>query len=331
MPIEKFARNKVLRWRSILAGYLPTQELVDALDACARLSENPYPGVLGAYADEPINDLEGEMDLTLDFPYPNQTLEAATTWDTFFGIRSLIEGQLSVIFQSFRQIQESARAAYFQSHIAPQLAKAVVSSLTFVADDGGQALPLRATLLTPYRAGGRHSVSVRSTGDVGQLGMSRRALKGVRLSTQASSANDISVVVNSIQMRAATDHLVSTILDRKNEDLGIPWSFPAGTSVPVRLATPLTPEELRNPQREDQRAETNLLRHLNEKVEYYHKAICSTILRTCRNQPTTRIKRLEEAFLKSRQQIDSFLFTDRSFKCRPHTIQSQQEAYMPNR
>jgi len=273
MPIEKFDRNKVLRWRSILTQYLPAQELVDALDACARLSENPYPGVLGAYADEQINDLEGEMELTLDFPYPNQTIDATTTWSTFFGITALVDGQLSVIFPSFRQIQESARAAYFESHIAPQLARAVVSSLSFVADDGGQTLPLRATLLTPYRAGGRHSVSVRSTGDVAPLGIKRKDLKGIRLSTKASSANDISVIINTIQLRARTDHLVSTILDRQNEDLGIPWSYPTGTSVPVRLATPLTPEELRNPEREDQRAEINLLRHLNGNVEYYHKAI----------------------------------------------------------
>src|SRR5262249_43220050 len=52
MPIEKFDRDKVLRWRSILMRYLPSQGLVDALDACARLSESPYPGVVGAFADE---------------------------------------------------------------------------------------------------------------------------------------------------------------------------------------------------------------------------------------------------------------------------------------
>ena len=275
MPIEKFDSNKVLRWRSTLQEYLPTKALVDAIDSCARLAENPYPGIDSIYADETINGLEGDIEVTLDFPFPGQKLDGAS-WQTFFGFDYTGDSPLASIFETLKLVGEADRAAYFDAHVAPVLARAVVSALIFVADlgdSGRKDLQLQATLLTPYRAGGTHYVSVRAKGDVKSLNITRRALKGIWMSTEVKSANDVSLVVDAIELRATTDHLVSKIVSRQDENLGIPWKTPDGQSTPVMLGTPLSAGELVNPRQEDQRATNNLIRHLNENVEFYHKAI----------------------------------------------------------
>jgi hypothetical protein len=274
MPIEKFDANKVLRWRSSLQGYLPTKTLVDAIDSCARLAENPYPGINTAYADEIIDDLDGDMEVTLDFPFPGETLDGAT-WQTFFGFRYTGDSELASLFDTLKLVPMGARASYFNAHIAPVLARRVVSTLAFVADtdSGNKSLPLEATLLTPYSAGGSHYVSVRATGDVKSKGIVRRALKGIWMSSGVESANDVSLIVNSIEVRATTDHLTSKIVSRQDEDLGVPWTAPGGQRTLIRLATPLSAEELVNPEQEDQRSASSLIRHLNDNVEFYHKAI----------------------------------------------------------
>lgn len=275
MPISRFNADKVMRWRDSVQSYLPTRSLVDALDACARLQETPYPGPSGAYADEVVNDIDGELELTLDFPYPLQKLDGST-WQAFFGFTFFGISPLASLFEQLKLVPEDKRPAFFEANVAPVLAGAAVSSLTFTADlvpAGSRALPLEATLVTPYRAGGRHSVSVRSSGDIRGLAITRRQISGISLSTEVQSGSSLSAIINGIELRSATDHLNSKLVSRQNEDLGIPWQPAAGRSIPVRIATPLRPEELANPRVEDQRAENKLLRHLNEHVEFYHKAI----------------------------------------------------------
>jgi hypothetical protein len=277
MPLSRFDPQKAARWCDSLRPYLPSPSMLDGLDACSRLLEVDYPAL--TYADETVNDLDGEMQVTLDFPYPTQKPEDLT-WQRFFGFDYATNSSLATLFEALKSTPDAARAQYFGANVAPILARDIVASLRLSADTltrGSVSIPVKATLLTPYSAGRRHYVSLRATGDIKALGISRREIKGFWLSTIIKSDSRLCAIINSLELRYSTDHFRFKLLSRQNEDLGVQWDSAADTGKAILLSTPLQRDELVNPKLEDTRAQDKLIRHLNQHVEYYHKAIWWTM------------------------------------------------------
>ena len=96
--------------------------------------------------------------------------------------------------------------------------------------------------------------------------VARKNVHFVRISWDPSQfANDARVLIHSASMRYRTAHIHHTLFDESALDSGLADST-------VFIETPLDPYEHRNP-RQDREAQRRLLQHLNEHIEYYHKAI----------------------------------------------------------
>ena len=70
LQMSRFDRAKALRWRHTLQGVVPARDLRIGFDALERIDNN-YEGSdmpLGAYADEKLDYVEGE--LTVRFAWP---------------------------------------------------------------------------------------------------------------------------------------------------------------------------------------------------------------------------------------------------------------------
>lgn len=268
LPIAPFDADKALRWRTVLAQYLPSLELREALDACERLAEPVYPGPNTPSAEEALTTIRGEFELVLDFAFPTSKIDDEATWETFFGWEPASPTPLPSLFARLRRLDPDRRPDYFDDRVAPQLAEKLVESLTFSAERDGApavALPLRASLVTKYRAGKRHTIVVRQTGPLAPL--RRVDLTALTIKAADGLPDFCGAAVQKVAFRASTahrDHLVLGVADE---------TAMVGALDGARINTPPAAVELSNPQADDERARRRLMAHLNENVEYYHKAI----------------------------------------------------------
>ncbi|PPE74649.1 hypothetical protein C3942_07760 [Solimonas fluminis] len=283
LPMTIFDRDKALRWRSQIAEALRKPALGPALDACERLVESAKdPGIYppgGTYSSDPILGFEGEMSLLLSFPGPADALAG----DTYAA--DIEQAYAPYLWTSFAYIwrtlivivvDRNAREAVFQQKVAPYVAQRFVSRLKFVAklDDGKEVdLALEAALLSPYSAGGIHQVSIRQTADT-PLDIERRRIRSITVSSSEPAPPNANTLLKSIHVRYRTARLSHVLVKRDAEDNSI-RAKAAGAAGPdtAFLLTPTDAVENRDPKKEDIVAQSRLVRHLNEHIEYYHKSI----------------------------------------------------------
>ncbi|MFJ2549922.1 hypothetical protein ACIOVF_26130 [Pseudomonas sp. NPDC087612] len=266
-PLSLFTVEKALRWRGPLNQYLADEQRA-GLDACARLSSNAYPHS-AVYADEAIINFGLEVTITLDFPFPPGALEDTTTWQDYFGVKFPSSSPLPSLLASLKRTPAEKRATYYQDVIAPVLADKMVSALRVVCRvDGAEvALSLEPRLATRYTAGGKHKVVFAERGDTIDSVFSRRSLSAVRIYSDATIAEFNSVLVHDAECLPITAHLHSRLIAGATDRHSLQR---AGT---VDFTLGLRPHELIDQRLEDQQRSVRMLEHLNNNLEYYHKAI----------------------------------------------------------
>jgi hypothetical protein len=278
LPMSRFDAAKARRWREALARSLRDRTLLPAFDAVERRETN-YAGTdlpTGRFADESIRWLDGELRLRFKLVRPQDKLEQdvveasrrldTTLWSFYAPFLWL--GLSELESQYFLGRLQAERDRIFHAEIAPRIAEAFVNQLEFslVGSGGAQDIPLDATLVSEYRPGADLYVSLRPAGSLGSL-PPRAAVERVEIRTPTPLPPDSKATLVSGSMRYRTRHM-SHFLFR---DWRIENDLMPGDD--VQVPTDLDSEELRNPHDEDLRLEQQLLAHLNEHFEYYHKAI----------------------------------------------------------
>jgi len=271
--MASFDSAKALRWRRPLRAYLQDQSLFGGFDALDRIATN-YAGSdlpTGRYADETIEDLEGELRISFVIPRPQDKDDDDTfvydnwkPWTPF-----LWDHPLAIFNQYLLEARKAERDRIFRTQIAPRLADKFVRSLRFFYLDSGRGrteIKLDSTLVSDFAQDVPLLVTLRPATSV----LSPRARADVayfEIRSDVDLPPDSKAIVHSSRVRYRTAHLTHFLVN----DFWVKSELLAGT--PTVMATPMDRQELRNPREEDSELATRLLAHLNAHTELYHKAI----------------------------------------------------------
>jgi hypothetical protein len=153
--------------------------------------------------------------------------------------------------------------------VAPRIAEAFVQKMTFAYVVGGGEIPVRLdpTLVSKYAENVPLYVSLRRRAGSAMPNVRREDVQAFVLRATHPLPPYSRVLVHSGAARYRTAHLDYTLF----REPGISNDLVVGD--PVVVSTPLDKQELRNPRQEDLEAARKLITHLNEHLEYYHKAI----------------------------------------------------------
>lgn len=268
LPITAFDAPKVLRWRQAIETYLPSSYRA-GLEALAG------DGAAGSaiYADEALTGITIALDMDLDFPLPPTKIEDTTKWSDYFALGVTPASPLPALFNELRQLADSERAKFFEAKIAPVLAHKFVASLNVVGltTNGEIDLDMAPSLVSSYRAGATHKVTFAERGSVAPRAITRRSLSAVRIKTPVAIPEFDTVTVGASVVSLSTEHLSSHVSASAGDKGGLE------TSQMVEFVLPLRPDELADRKVVGDSAKARLLSHLNENVEFYHKAIWWTM------------------------------------------------------
>ncbi len=275
LQITPFDIEKCLRWRNTLEQYLVRPGLRKAFDAIERIqnekestSENYYDNIgfpRKNYAEQSINFLQGE--LYFEF--------------YFFNVKDSVDDVIINFFKIFRvdlnQFKDRKISDDELSQVVgPRTIEYLLDALV-IETDAGVDLKLDITLISPFRQNARLRVSLNPKS---AISIPRNKINGIKIRLDESklTSSDITdirqfkdkymkIKVRSGALRYRTNNFSGTLFNASIEnDL-----FVGNDS--VFIPTPLNNEELRNPRGEDVEAANNLLHHLNENLEYYHKCL----------------------------------------------------------
>lgn len=268
MPVTLFDAEKILRWRQSIETYLPSG-YKPALEALAGRGVLAAPAI---YANDPLIEIGGTIDLVLDFPLPPPKIDEKTTWDAYLP-RVVPASPLPGLFDALKQLAEPDRAQYFETKIAPALARKYVASLKAVGvtPAGEVDLGLAISLSSAYRAGEVHRIILSDRGAVVARGIKRADLTAIRIKTDINLPLFDTVLAAGGRFSLVTEHLASKASASAVDEA----SLQTGKS--LDFALPLTPEELADRKVADDALQARLIAHLNENVEFYHKAIWWTM------------------------------------------------------
>lgn len=278
LQMTPFDLDKCLRWRNSLEKHLFRPELRGAFEAVARIQnekesafENYYDSIgfpRKNYAEQAINSYAGELFMEFFFfnTKDNKIDEDIVSFFTFFGIS--LDG-----FRD-RKITDEELA----QHVGPRSIEYLLDAFT-VETNTGINLRLDLTLISTFRQNVQLRISLRQNANT-RTDISREQIGAINikldLSKLSSQAADnlkqfqnkyMKIRLNSGNLRYRTDNMAGTLFSGSiDNDI-----FAGGDG--AYLPTPLNREELRNPRGEDVSAANNLIHHLNENLEYYHKCL----------------------------------------------------------
>ncbi|MER6316733.1 DUF2272 domain-containing protein [Streptomyces sp. NPDC001581] len=270
--VSPFTLLRAYRWRESIRRGLRDQRYLQALrhlrDVATGFSQSDIPP--GRRSDHRVRHVSGSLFLTLgvERPKDKDTGEfddvAWTVLKQWLGVPALgIHGRLKALVEAQRDRQ-------FQQEYAPRIAAGWVDSLQLSA--GGQPLPADFTLATRYSFNGQVRVDFSVPVPAGQA-VTRELLSSLRL--KATSNLTPGSVANltrlSFEYQTDTFHRSATVTQGADDLVNVETGLvePAGATV----SAPPDPWERRDERMEMVRSAQELVRHLNEHVEHYHKAI----------------------------------------------------------
>ena len=269
--MSDFIDSKALRWRDAIEPFLLKPELAEGFDAMQRI-ESGYAGTdfpAGAYGDEPMRTVSGELTMRLSIARPRDPEEAESLDDYFNEVWSFFGPQLAKTLYNSHIRNQQDKDRRFQTELAPRIARSFIDSIkaTFKLANG---LPgpanLGVTMVGNYREGKAHLIRINPAAGMPQF--VRSLVKGLELSTDFELPAGSRAIVESAGLQYTADthseHLFQNsrlLSDLKPGD-------------PLFLNTSrLTAFERRNPRQEDLGRRRYLIKHLNENLEHYHRII----------------------------------------------------------
>lgn len=271
--LSAFDKPKVLRWKTILSRVLLSRRYRKGFDAIERIS-NRYVGSglpRGSYADQTVNWVSGDMRIRFEVVTPELKEDGSgpelSSWNP---LKNLIRSLNPVEF--FNDFLKDAKqiGKIFRRELGNKIAIKFTERIGVYAvlENGTEKdLNLEVNLITAYRDDVPLHASIRFNG--GPINVRRKDIRSIQLRVDRRDLlpSNSRVVVESINLRYATDYR-EDVLCRANRVLD---DLAKGDDVVVR--TPLNKGELRNPREEDREASENLIDHLNEHLERYHRMI----------------------------------------------------------
>lgn len=273
--MRPFTLERAYRWRETLESYLRDQRYAPALrymkDVLSAFVNSAIPP--GRRSDLPVRHVFGSIYLTLGVERPKDGAEGAFDEAAWARLSRFLGVPARGVFGRLKEIVEQQRDRVFQEQYAPRIAARWVDTLELEVD--GQALEADFTLATRYQFGGVARVDFTAPIPDGQT-VTRETLRSVAVKASAALAPGSTAGVTRLNFTYQTDHFERSVgASQGVGDLIVP-----DTGEPDAGATISTlPSSW---ERQDLRAEivaavSDLLRHLNEHLEFYNKAVLWTM------------------------------------------------------
>jgi hypothetical protein len=277
--MSRFDNSKALRWRAPLQRYLKNRALARGFDALQRIADN-YVGSdmpVGAYAEEELEYLDGFLRIRFQIVRPRDNDDDTFNTAAWDGISFLLGITGKEFWENFLRGQQR-KDQIFAEMLGPKIAEKIVNGLRIFAStqNGDVELPVDPTLISAFRNDQALYVSIRLSAPLPPI--RRDAIQFIKIpNTIRTSSGDRNIdtvlpsgsriIVESGQMGYRTAHLHHDLFNysRIQNDL-------SGTDE-VLIFTPLDRLEKRRPRQEDLEYAKNLLRHLNDYLEFYHRAL----------------------------------------------------------
>ncbi len=269
LEITTFDDAKVLRWHDILLNACRDRRLTPGFEAIRRLNSPELLPPNRRYADDPIEEMTGSLRIRVSIARPKDPKDATvavhdTEW-RFFGWVLRINPE--VLYERYKRDQ-AKRDRIFRTEIAPEIAHAFLESLrVMLVDRDGREhdAGFGVTVASRYTENGLMEVELNNTGAGPRL--TRAQIAGVSIQTDFELPEFSKVVVESASASYATERFSGRLFsDSVNDD--VVKGDPAFLS-----ASQLSRAEERNQLAEMRRLRRRLVRHLNDNIEYYHRAI----------------------------------------------------------
>lgn len=263
LPMSAFEEKKVQRWRDLLASYLRKPTLLPAFDANDRVISEwvdaDFPPK--RFADEQITFLEGSLALVVRAPNQADAVGAATD--------AVVSAAESVLPEVAAKLMEGLYEALKPSSSNPQPTDSQMTFRVRGSSGVNQALAMEFALIDQFAVGRPLQVSMRLSGRLNPP-LTRAQIETVVISWPQELTDAFppgsKFLIRSATMRYRTAHMHHVLFSNSNLNAGL-------SSNMVMIPTPLDHEEMRDPQKEDRTAQLRLIQHLNQHIEYYHKAI----------------------------------------------------------
>ncbi|HAT1822499.1 TPA: peptidase C39 [Legionella pneumophila] len=294
--MSQFELNKLLRWRESVQFALLNPNLSKGFDAAERIKNkwigSNFPG--GTFASEKILNASGNFQIKFIIRRPDDKMVEVDDYSKpIYGGQNMIIGYQKKTVEDINEanwqslipfLGSDTPKGFYDHHLrdaknkdevfhrllGEKIATAFVGALTFhVADETGNeisSISFDTTLTSKYRKEGVLNVSVRFMGP-SQFSRDKVHYIKIRCGTTNVLPDYSSIIVTSGFIRYKTPHYegflcrFQSIYDDLSPSDGV--TLYAGPSL----------DELRDPRKEDIALVNSLIDHLNDNLEWYHKAI----------------------------------------------------------
>ncbi|KTC82986.1 papain-like cysteine protease family protein [Legionella brunensis] len=294
--MSQFELNKLLRWKETLDAALLNRSLSKGFEAAGRIKnkwiDSNFPS--GTFASEKILNASGNFQIKFIIRRPDDKLVEVDDYSKpIYGGQNMIVGYQKKTIEDINEANwqslipflgaDTPRGFYdhhlknarnkdqvFHQVLGEKIATAFVGALTFhVADETGNeisSMDFDTTLTSRYRKEGTLNVSVNFMGP-SQFSRDKLHYIKIRCGTTNVLPDFSSIIVTSGFIRYKTSHYEGFLCRFQSiyDDLS--------PSDGATLYAGPTIDELRDPRKDDIALVNNLIDHLNDNLEYYHKAI----------------------------------------------------------
>ena len=273
VPLEMtlFDDAKVLRWHDILARACDRADLLPGFDSIRRLNSPDQVPPDRRFADDPVEEMSGILKLRVAIARPKDPDEASQTvleqssWG-LLGI--LLRVNPETVYEKYRR-NSAKRDEIFRNEIAPEVARAFLESLSVVLidNDGHEHdAGFDLTVLSRYQENAIMELALNDAGNGPRL--TRAEIAGVSIRSNYSLPEFSKVIVEAAQVDYRTERISHNLYrnERVFDDVQ------DGDAAFLSTAA-LDWLEERNQLTEDRSRRKRLLRHLNDNLERFHRAI----------------------------------------------------------
>lgn len=269
--MSEFTDSKVIRWRDALEPFLLKPELAEGFDAIERI-QSGYVGTdfpPATYAEQLMRTVSGEINVRLSIARPRDPEENEPLDDYFTEVWTFFGPQLAKTLYNTHLKNQAEKDKQFQAELAPRIARALIDSISVslrVINDALVPANLDVTLVGKYREGRPHLVRINPT--INMPLFQRNQIKGIELSTTFDLPGGSQVIVELASMQYTAD----SHSEKLHQSPRLFSDLKPGDPLFLNT-TRLTDLERRNPRQKDLGKRRQLLRHLNENLEHYHRII----------------------------------------------------------
>jgi len=288
-----FDESKIQRWRehlakNLIAPPLKKADIVRGFDAVERKLSNNYGNFPDTtFASESILDFYGEIKLSFFFARPDDSADSTNNltvnqnqWSHLspFIDKVSFGGAfgMSAIINMFQDRTRQERDRIYFEQIVPKIAEELSNKIIVSAIKNGRATDLKfdIAMTSNFSNNSPAKISFRRTSSTpnikrDEIDSIEIALKqpAGRPGANFSFPSNCKIIVNSISIKYQTKNYAGYLINNQKIENDLKFDDS------VLLYTPSSPDELRNPKKEDETAIQVLKQHLDENLEHYHHAI----------------------------------------------------------